>query len=439
MAIGFLQRKASWEILLKVSSGTFSDQALEKVIRSYNFDSLDIAFITELSFGCIRYRKFLDLWMDYVSKLSYQKQPPKLRWLLHVGLYQLLKMDKVPFPAAISTTVEVAKKTDLKCLAGTVNAILRNAVRKIEKEDLPKISVDKIESISYLESLPLWLVNELVQWVGIKDAENLARAFNKKPSIDLRINSLRTNMDNFLKVLHENKIDAEPINQLNNGISLNSCTRSIKKLPGYREGLWTIQDRSSQWIAPLLDPKQGEKILDACAAPGSKSTHLAELTDDKAEIIAVDRSQKRLEILQSNLNRLNLKSVEIIKADAINLVKVKPKFRSYFDKILIDAPCSGIGTLSRNPDARWSLNKDKIKELILLQRKILNGILPLLKKDGTLVYSTCTICPGENNLLIKRFLEEHKDLKLESQKQIYPKLEYPGDGFYAAKISFKYK
>ena len=437
MAKGYLQRKASWEILLKVSSGIYSDHALEKVLKNYEFNSLDIAFITELSFGCIRYRKFLDLWIDHTSKLSHIKQPPKLRWLLHIGLYQLLKMDKIPVSAAISTTVEVAKKTDLKGLAGTVNAILRNAFRKIEQENLPKISPAVNERISCLESLPLWLVNELVHWVGIKDAENIAKAFNKKPKIDLRINPLKTDLDKFLKVLDENKINAERIKKLNNGISLKSNPRSIKELPGFSEGLWTIQDRSSQWVAPLLNPKKGEKILDACAAPGSKSTHLAELTNDNAEIIAVDRSEKRLNIMQSNLDRLNLKCVKILKADATTLFALKPDFISYFDKILIDAPCSGIGTLSRNPDSRWSLNKNKIKQLISLQERLLNNIFPLLKRDGILVYSTCTICPEENNLLIKRFIEKNEQIKLDSQKQILPNLDSPGDGFYAAKISYK--
>ena len=134
MIKGYLQRKASWEILLKVSSGIYSDHALEKVLKNYEFNSLDIAFITELSFGCIRYRKFLDLWIDHISKISHIKQPPKLRWLLHIGLYQLLKMNKIPFSAAISSTVEVAKRSDLKGLTGTVNAILRNTVRNIEKK-----------------------------------------------------------------------------------------------------------------------------------------------------------------------------------------------------------------------------------------------------------------------------------------------------------------
>jgi len=422
---------------LKVSSGIYADHALEKVLKNYQFNSLDIAFITELSFGCIRYRKFLDLWIDHISKFSHQKQPPKLRWLLHIGLYQLLKMDKVPFSAAISSTVEVAKKTNLKGLSGAVNAILRNTVRNIEKENLPKISSDKIEILSFIESLPLWLVNEIVNWVGIEEAKNIVKAFNKKPSIDLRINSLKTDLNKFLKELYESNIYAAPINNLNHGVALNSNPRSIRNLPGYKDGMWVVQDRSSQWVAPLLNPMKGEKILDACSAPGSKTTHLAALANDGAEILAVDRSEKRLKILQSNLERLNIKSVKTFKADATTLINIKPNFLSYFDKILIDAPCSGIGTFARNPDIRWSLSKDKINQLILLQEKLLETIFPLLKKNGTLVYSTCTICPEENNLLIKKFLSKNKELKLDTERQILPRLDKPGDGFYAAKISYR--
>ena len=437
MREGYLQRKAAWEILLKVSSGYFSDHAQEKVLKNYQFNDLDIAFITELSFGCIRYRKFLDLWIDHTSKFSYQKQPPKLRWLLHIGLYQLLKMDKIPFSASISTTVEVAKETDLKGLSGTLNAILRNVVRNLEKQNFPKMPSDDLERISYIESLPYWLLNEIVGWVGVQEAKNIAKSFNRKPSIDLRVNTLKTDVDKFLKELIKNNINALPIINLNNGIALNSNSRSIKNLPGYGEGKWVIQDRSSQWVAPLLIPKKGEKILDACAAPGSKTTHIAELTDDSAHILAVDRSEKRLKILKSNLQRLNIKSVKTFKADVTKLRYLKPNLLNYFDKILIDAPCSGIGTFARNPDSRWSLNKKKIEELIILQQKLLENLLPLLKKSGTLVYSTCTICPGENNLLIKKFLLKNKEVKLESERQILPKIDNPGDGFYAAKISYK--
>ena len=422
---------------MKVSSGIYSDHALEKVLKNYHFNSLDIALITELTFGCIRYRKFLDLWMDHISKISHLKQPPKLRWLLHVGLYQLLKMDKIPFSAAISSTVEVAKKTDLKGLAKTVNAILRNTVRSIENENLPIIPSDELERLSYLESLPSWLVSEIVNWVGIKEAKNIAKAFNKKPLIDLRINTLKTDSDKILKALNVSNIRVEPINQLNNGVTLKSNPRSIKNLPGYKEGLWIVQDRSSQWVAPLLSPMKGEKILDACSAPGCKTTHLAELTNDDAEILAVDRSEKRLKMLKSNLERLDIKSVKTFNADSTKLIEIKPNLINYFDKILIDAPCSGIGTFARNPDSRWSLSMDKINELILLQERLLETIFPLLKKNGTLVYSTCTICPEENNLLIKRFISKNKFLKLKSERQILPRFDKPGDGFYAAVISYK--
>ena len=422
---------------MKVSSGIYSDHALEKVLKNYHFSSLDIALITELTFGCIRYRKFLDLWMDHISKISHLKQPPKLRWLLHVGLYQLLKMDKIPFSAAISSTVEVAKKTDLKGLAKTVNAILRNTVRSIENENLPIIPSDELEKLSYLESLPSWLVSEIVNWVGIKEAKNIAKAFNKKPLIDLRINTLKTDSDKILKALNVSNIRVEPINQLNNGVTLKSNPRSIKNLPGYKEGLWVVQDRSSQWVAPLLSPRKGEKILDACSAPGCKTTHLAELTNDDAEILAVDRSEKRLKMLKSNLERLDIKSVKTFNADSTKLIEIKPNLINYFDKILIDAPCSGIGTFARNPDSRWSLSMDKINELILLQERLLETIFPLLKKNGTLVYSTCTICPEENNLLIKRFISKNKFLKLKSERQILPRFDKPGDGFYAAVISYK--
>ena len=422
---------------MKVSSGIYSDHALEKVLKNYHFSSLDIALITELTFGCIRYRKFLDLWMDHISKISHLKQPPKLRWLLHVGLYQLLKMDKIPFSAAISSTVEVAKKTDLKGLAKTVNAILRNTVRSIENENLPIIPSDELERLSYIESLPSWLVSEIVNWVGIKEAKNIAKAFNKKPLIDLRINTLKTDSDKILKALNVSNIRVEPINQLNNGVTLKSNPRSIKNLPGYKEGLWVVQDRSSQWVAPLLSPMKGEKILDACSAPGCKTTHLAELTNDDAEILAVDRSEKRLKMLKSNLERLDIKSVKTFHADSTKLIEIKPNLINYFDKILIDAPCSGIGTFARNPDSRWSLRMEKINELILLQERLLETIFPLLKKNGTLVYSTCTICPEENNLLIKRFISKNKFLKLKSERQILPRFDKPGDGFYAAVISYK--
>ena len=437
MLEGYLQRKAAWEILLKVSSGMYSDLALEKVLSNYKFNSLDIAFITELSFGCIRYRKLLDYWTDHTSKLNHHKQPPKLRWLLHIGLYQILKMDKVPDSACISTSVEIAKKTELNKLSGVVNAILRNATRKLKSNNLPKLPKNQAERISLKESLPLWLINEMIAWFGIVETKKIAMSFNKKPKIDLRINSLKTTIRESLEIFQNNNIEVEPINNLINGMELKSKPRSIRKLPGYFEGKWLIQDRSSQWVAPLLRPKKGDKILDACAAPGTKTTHLAQLIKDEGQILATDRSDTRLKLLKENLERLDIKSVKTLKVDAIKLIEIMPQYIDYFDKILIDAPCSGLGTLARNPDARWKITKESINQLITIQEKLLENIVPLLNKNGLLVYSTCTICPSENNLLIEKFLKKNKNLQLVFEKQILPNNDDLGDGFYAAIVSKK--
>ena len=437
MLEGYLQRKAAWEILLKVSSGMYSNLALEKVLANYKFTSLDVAFITELSFGCIRYRKFLDNWIDHTSKLNHNKQPPKLRWLLHIGLYQILKMNKIPDSACISTTVEIAKKSELNKLSGVVNAILRNVTRKLKINNIPEEPINQAERISLKESLPLWLVNEMITWFGITETKKIAMAFNRKPKIFLRINTLKTTMKECLETFQTNNIDVKPINKLENGLVLKSKPRSIRKLPGYLEGKWLIQDRSSQWVAPLLRPVKGDKILDACAAPGTKTTHLAQLIKDDGQILAIDRSDIRLKLLTENLERLDIKSVKALKIDATKLIDFKPEYINYFDKILIDAPCSGLGTLARNPDARWKITKESIYQIITIQEKLLETIFPLLNKNGLLVYSTCTICPSENNLLINKFLNKNNKLELVFEKQILPNNDDSGDGFYAAIVSYK--
>ena len=250
-------------------------------------------------------------------------------------------MDKVPDSACISTSVEIAKKTELNKLSGVVNAILRNATRKLKSNNLPKLPNNQAERISLKESLPLWLINEMISWFGIVETKKIAMSFNKKPKIDLRINSLKTTIGESLEIFQNNNIEVEPINNLINGMELKSKPRSIRKLPGYFEGKWLIQDRSSQWVAPLLRPKKGDKILDACAAPGTKTTHLAQLIKDEGIILATDRSDTRLKLLKENLERLDIKSVKTLKVDATKLIEIMPQYIDYFDKILIDAPVQG--------------------------------------------------------------------------------------------------
>jgi 16S rRNA (cytosine967-C5)-methyltransferase len=193
-----------------------------------------------------------------------------------------------------------------------------------------------------------------------------------------------------------------------------------------------VQDCSAQSIAPLLDPQPGDRILDACAAPGGKATHVAELVGDQAEIWAVDRSAGRLKRVAANAARLGFASINALAADAANLLEQRPQWRESFQRILIDAPCSGLGTLARHPDARWRVTPESIRGLLPQQQALLDGLLPLLAPQGVLVYATCTIHPDENQKQIQALLKRHSALRLEQESQRWPDQASGGDGFYSA-------
>ncbi len=432
---GLDARRAAWEVIQAVGGGAFADVALERIFNLYSFKSLDKALITELSYGAIRHRYYLDCWIDFLGKVPAKKQPPLLRWLLHLGLYQILKMKRIPPAAAINTTVELAKTHHLKKLAPVVNGILRSALRTKERGlQLPKLNNPSLE-LAKNESLPPWFADELIAWKGIKDAHKIAKAFNCVSSIDIRVNKLRADLKEVKEIFDSGGINNQFIPNCPYGLEIRSSEGEPRKWPGYEEGKWSVQDRSSQLIAPLLGPLPGEKILDACAAPGGKSTHIAEIMNNEGKIWSVDRSPRRSKKILANSERLGINCLQLLVADSNELLAKHPQWKSFFDRILIDAPCSGLGTLSRHPDARWRMNKDNIQQLVLLQSQLLNSLAPLLKNGGKLVYSTCTIHPEENFNQIKNFLQLKSDFLLEYEKQIWPGEEDNGDGFYIAVLN----
>lgn len=429
---GLETRKAAWEVIQAVGGGAFADVALERVFKLYSFEPVDKALVTELSYGAIRQRYFLDCWIDHIGKIPAKKQPPLLRWLLHLGLYQILKMKRIPPAAAINITVELAKNNHLTKLAPVVNGILRSALRCQEKGALlPKLKNPSLE-LAKNESLPAWLAYDLIAWKGAEDAYKIAKAFNTISPIDIRVNKLRADLKEVKETFDSCGIKNKFIPSCPSGLEVPAGVGEPKKWPGYAEGKWCVQDRSSQLIAPFLDPLPGEKILDACAAPGGKSTHIAELINNQGELWAVDRSSRRSQKILANSQRLGTTCLRTVVADANELLAKHPEWECFFHRILIDAPCSGLGTLSRHPDARWRMNKDNIQELALVQSKLLKSLAPLLKSGGKLVYSTCTIHPDENFNQIKRFLGIKTEFLLEFEKQIWPGDENNGDGFYIA-------
>ena len=440
---GLEPRQLAWRVLLRVMAGAYADAALEgELARAPQLSPRDRALATELAYGTIRRRRLLDAWIDSLGKLPASRQPPKLRALLQLGLYQLLFSDRVPAAAAVSTTVELVKRGGLGRLAPVANGLLRSAQRRRAAAgadpwqglELPAaLQADPAALLGLRHSLPDWLARLLLQWLPPEQADAFALACNTPPSLDLRVNRRRCSREQLLADLAAAGVAAEPLVDLPQGLTLPGRSGELRQLPGYGEGHWCVQDRNAQRIALLLDPQPGERLLDACAAPGGKSTHLAELIDDRGEIWAVDRAEARLQRLQRNAGRLGLACIHTLAADAAELAERRPDWLGSFDRILLDAPCSGLGTLARHADARWRMTPEAIEELVLLQRRLLNALAPLLRPGGVLVYATCTVHPAENEERIAVFLAEHPGWQCQERWQRWPAAG-AGDGFFAARL-----
>ena len=429
---GLPSRRLAWEVLQAVAAGAYADVALERALRDRPLQGPDRGLATELAYGAIRQRRRLDGWLDRVGRVPAQKQPPKLRWLLHVGLYQLFWMERVPDSAAVNTCVELAKTHGLARLAPVVNGMLRAALRARDQGESPSCSGDAAVQLAFEHSLPDWLAELLLQWRDQEGAMAVAAACNQVPPLDLRVNRLRATPAGVAEALAEAGHATAPIPDCPDGLTLLGSSGDLRRWPGYDDGHWCVQDRAAQWVAPLLEAQPGERILDACAAPGGKATHLAELIGDQGEIWAVDRSPGRLKRVVANAARLGVGSIHALAADAATLLKDRPQWGESFQRILIDAPCSGLGTLARHPDARWRVTPESIRTLLPQQQALLDGLVPLLAPSGMLVYSTCTIHPDENQAQVQLFLNRHTNLHLIKQSQRWPDQVGGGDGFYCA-------
>lgn len=432
-AVGLAPRRFAWEILEVVAAGGYADVAFDRVMRGSTLSVQDRGLVTEMAYGAIRQRRRLDGWLDRLGRVPASKQPPRLRWLLHVGLYQLLCMERIPDAAAVNTTVELAKRHGLKRLAPVVNGVLRAAIRAKQSGEALDLPGDPALRLALQQSLPDWFCRDLQRWCGADQAERVARACNQVPPLDLRVNRLRCTPAALTAALEQHGLRVMPIPGCPDGLQVLEGGGDLRQWPGFEQGHWCVQDRAAQWVAPLLAPEPGDRVLDACAAPGGKATHLAELMQNKGEVWAIDRSAGRLRRVAANAARLGTDCLQAMAADASALLDQKPQWRGYFQRILLDAPCSGLGTLARHPDARWRVSPDSISTLVPLQARLLDAMVPLLAPGGTLVYATCTIHPAENGERIASFLGTHPAFVLRHEEQRWPDPE-GGDGFYAAVI-----
>ncbi len=370
-----------------------------------DYDPRDLALAREIISGSCRW---LGLNRYYLKSLAPRLEdfPPVVQRILEMSVYQLTKLDRVPDYAVISDAVELTRLSKLQGLTKAVNGILRNITRKYKDIALPDAGKDKGEYLSITYSIPLWLVNKWLDLWTYEEVESFCEFNNTRASLSLRIRcDLQTALDDLRKL----NITAETDERFSNRLVINQEERVPQSV--YNSTMWNVQDGAALMIAPILDPQPGWKIWDVCAAPGGKTFHLADLSDDQTKIIASDRNASRLNKLNKQINKYSPGKISTLEIDA--LLDHPPLEGSAFDAILIDAPCSGWGTFRRHPDLRWRLQSGDARRFGNQALKILENINKALRPGGILVYSTCTLSTEENQNVINTFLDRHQEFTVE--------------------------
>ena len=395
-----------------------TDSYLEKLIdaelKTDFLNDFDKALLNEISHGVIRWMRRLDWFLNGFYRGSYEKCLPEVRNAMRVALYQILFLNKIPYSAAVNEAVEFIKRIHGEKHAGVVNGLLRTIIRTLDNLVWPTREIDEVNYLGIIQSHPNWMVRRWIQRFGFDNAVKLCEENNKRPVMSLRVNSLKISNGDFENYLKEKNLYYKNGNYLDNFFT----TKTMSKIYTdelFKMGMFTVQDESAGLVSKLLDPKKDELILDVCAAPGGKTSHISELMNNEGQIIAVEKYLSRLEVMGKNLLRLGVKNVKKIHDDICEprSSELKEAFIGKADKILVDAPCSGLGVLSKKPDIKWKREPDDIIELHKLQIEILNNSVKYLKPNGVIVYSTCTTEQEENADIVKLFLSENPDFSID--------------------------
>jgi len=409
-------RYGAFNILQRVEQGGYADRLLDSYLNRHpTMDTRERGLLTELVYGILRLRGRLDFALSLFSRQKLQRLEADALLLLRLGAYQLLELDRIPPHAAVHATVELAHQVGMGRISGLVNGTLRTLQR--ERDTIAWPTPDNLRAyLQHVCSLPNWLAKELLRQFPNIESQALAEALTEAAPQTLRVNTLKTDRESLLAALAEAGHLARPCRYLSEGVILEK--RAAQILPGDRDGWYQVQDEASMLIAHLLDTQPGEKVLDACAAPGGKTTHIAALTNNQAHILALDKHSRRVELINQGAERLGCQGIETHTWDLTEV----PGFLEHesFDRILVDAPCSGLGVLRRNPESRWSRQPADIKELAALQQTILGQTAPLLRPGGHLLYSVCTFTTAETDIVVKKFLSSHPDFVQEDLRTLLP-------------------
>lgn len=390
----------------------------------------DRALCHELVLGVLRRQLFLDRLIEHYSKRRLATLDLPVRIALRLGLYQLRYLTRVPASAAVNESVSLVRLARLSSATAFVNAVLRRAIKEAEYDPATGVS-DPLERIAIQTSHPVWLIERWANAFGIAEAEAFAHANNAVPPTAFRVVRTRADESEVLSKLRAAGATVEQSGVAEGAWRVSSATSVVRELSA--AGEIYLQDEASQLVAEVLDVKPGERVLDLCAAPGGKTTLMADRADDQALIIAADRSATRLATVVATSNLHHLNSINTLLSDAVEKL---PFEGAVFDKVLLDAPCSGTGTLRRNPEIRWRLSEDDIRILSTQQKQMLGNAAEVVKPGGRLVYSTCSVEREENEEVVRQFLEQHNEFSLLNTARTWPHRQ-ECDGFFIAGFEYR--
>ena len=431
-------RELALKILYKIEKEqAYSNIILNEEIKQNrrNLSEKDIGLISEIVYGVTTWRLTLDEIIKKHSKIKLKKISPWILNVLRMGVYQIIFLDKIPKSAAVNESVNLAKRYGHTSSSNFVNAILRKVEIK-DYEDFFQIE-DSIEKISKTTSMPEWIIEKLLENNKIEKVEQICKNSNLKPQTTIRVNNLKINKEELVKKLKERNIEYKEIDikeKLGEDFLILNKVKNIENLDLFKNGYFTIQDFSAGLTAKILNPKPDELVLDACSAPGGKTTYMAELMKNKGKIEAWDIHEHRTKLVEKNARRLGITIIETQVKDASIYDE---SLNEKFDKILLDVPCLGIGVIKRKPDIKWQRKIEDIQEITDIQKAILEICSKYLKKGGDLVYSTCSILKEENEDIISEFLKNNIDFEIDKNNNFNIVPNQEKDGFYICKLHKK--
>lgn len=444
-------RWSAYRILMDIEAqGITLDQRMDGFHQESRHDRRDEAFVTALVYGVLRWRRRLDDIIRQVATTPLARIDREVLTIVRLGLFQMLYMDRVPNAAAVHTSVELAKTLRKKWLAGFVNAVLRNALRRLEDFRQPPIGKDPVARLVVAASMPEWLVHRWIDQFGVQEAEALCRACNRIPALTLRTNTLKIDRPALLAGLGTIAKVVRPTPYTPEGICLEDLNAALFNSAAFKQGWFQVQDEAAQAVGILLAPEPGHVVLDACAGLGGKTAHMAALMGNKGQITAIERDGRKLVKLSREMQRLGIDTVIPLECDLRTLAPQTGEVPASFDRILLDAPCSGLGVIRRNPDTKWTRKQADIPRCARKQLELLNVLADRLKPGALMVYAVCSTEPEETHGVVQSFLKDRPDFGIDDARpempaSLRPLLDHRGrlitmphrhgtDGFFAVRL-----